>query len=367
MRSIRRLLRHQTFTNRKGEKQETRTWYITIHGKHYPLGEDLAEAEARAREMLSRTARRKEIKDPSLDDLLQMVADDYTANHKPSQDHLKSRAAHLETFFGDVKASQITTSSIRAYQAHRQSEGAKPATINVELALLQRGFSLARQDGGIEAGPTFPRLTENNARKGFFERAEMETIARFCPEHLQSLVRIAYFTGWRKMELLTRQWRHVDEGWLRLDPGETKNGEGREFPLIAEVKEALALQRVFVDALQVQFNRVIPWVFPDMNGNPITHFWFDWDRARKLAKMEHRVFHDFRRSAVRNLEQAGVPRSAAMSLVGHKTQAMYTRYAISDRGMLESAGEKLTSLHSAGKKDELKVVAINSRPDPSRQ
>lgn len=362
MRSIRKLLRHQTYRDRHGNKQETRTWYVTIAGKHYPLGEDLAEAEARAKELLSRSARRVITSDPRLEDLLQLVVDDYEANKRPARDHLKSRTSHLLTFFGNPKASSLHTGHIRAYQAHRQHEGAKPATINVELAVLRRGYSLARQDGSFQdAPPVFPRLAEKNARKGFFERAEMERLCAFLPEHLHNLARVAYLTGWRKNELLTREWRHVDfaAGWFRLDPNETKNAEGRNFPLIDDLREVLKEQRVFVDALQTKYGRVIPWLFPNLKGDPITHIWFEWDRARKAAGMPQRIFHDFRRTAVRNLERAGVPRSAAMAMVGHKTQAMYARYAIADEGLLTDAGHKLDTLHRESQNAPVNVVAFS--------
>ncbi|MBX3330548.1 MAG: tyrosine-type recombinase/integrase [Nitrospira sp.] len=50
--------------------------------------------------------------------------------------------------------------------------------------------------------------------------------------------------------------------------------------------------------------------------------------ACKRAGVPERILHDFRRSVVRNLERAGVPRSVSMKLTGHKTEAVYRRYAI---------------------------------------
>jgi integrase len=65
------------------------------------------------------------------------------------------------------------------------------------------------------------------------------------------------------------------------------------------------------------------------------------------AGLAGRIPHDFRRTAVRNLERAGVPRSAAMAMVGHRTESIYRRYAIADEAMLREGAIKLAALHLA--------------------
>ena len=89
----------------------------------------------------------------------------------------------------------------------------------------------------------------------------------------------------------------------------------------------------------------MPWLF-HRDGKQILSYYAAWRKACRLAGIS-RVAHDFRRTAVRNLERAGVSRSAAMKMTGHKTEAVYRRYAIVDSGMLQEAGAKLTALHDA--------------------
>ena len=100
--------------------------------------------------------------------------------------------------------------------------------------------------------------------------------------------------------------------------------------------------------------QVIPWVF-HRQGKAIKSFYAAW-RAACASVGVLRIPHDLRRTAVRNLERAGVPRSAAMAMVGHKTESIYRRYAIVDEGMLANAAEKLSRFHSGEKGKRRRVV-----------
>ena len=206
-------------------------------------------------------------------------------------------------------------------------------------------------------------LREDNRRKGFFEADEYRAVLKHLPEELKPVIQTAYITGWRiASEILTRQKHHVnlEAGWLRLEPGETKNGEGRNFPLTPELREVLAQQIEKTRLIEQETGRIIPWLF-HRDGNPIRDFRGAWASACKSAGVPKRIPHDFRRTAVRNLERAGVPRSAAMAMVGHRTESIYRRYAIADEAMLKEGAVKLAAFHASEKNGTPKVVPIKKR------
>ena len=136
------------------------------------------------------------------------------------------------------------------------------------------------------------------------------------------------------------------------------------FPLTPRLREILAKQLAKTESLQKETGKIIPWLF-HRNGKQIKHFRRSWITAcinagfgkritdtsgRVIKAIADRIPHDFRRTVVRNLQRAGVSRSAAMKMVGHKTQAIYSRYAIADEGMLKDAAVKLEQLHISDRK-----------------
>jgi integrase len=238
------------------------------------------------------------------------------------------------------------------------------SSINRELSALKRMLRLGEVAGKVVQRPIISLLRERNTRTGFFEEPEFRAVVNYLPEDLRALFEVAYLTGWRvKSELLTRQWAHVDfrNGWLRLEPGETKNDEGRMFPLTPILRAVLERQRERTEAFQRSTGEIYPAVF-HREGRPIKSFRRAWLTACRRAGLTGRIPRDFRRTAVRNLERAGVPRSTAMKMVGHKTETIYRRYAIADEGMLRAGGVKLEALHQADQPGERTVIPISEAP-----
>jgi integrase len=70
-------------------------------------------------------------------------------------------------------------------------------------------------------------------------------------------------------------------------------------------------------------------------------------RRAPAREARRRIFHDLRRTAVRNLRRAGVPESVAMKISGHKTPEMFERYDIKDRRDDIEALKRLGAFHRA--------------------
>jgi len=286
----------------------------------------------------------------TFDDLAQILLDDYRVNERKSTERAKCSVNRLREFFGPCRALDISTDRAAAYVRARQQASAKPATIRNELAALKRMFTLAVAAEKLPHRPHILSIEVRNVRTGFFEEPEVRAVLAHLPDDLQPVAEFAYLTGWRKGEILALQWRqvHFKAGIVRLEPGSTKNDDGRVFPFTVypALEALLRRQRERTTARERATGQVITWVF-HREGRPIKSFSDAWRRACRAAGLAGRVFHDFRRTAVRNLERAGVARSVAMKLTGHKTETVYRRYAIVSEADLAEGVKKLAALHAA--------------------
>ncbi|MBI4540275.1 MAG: tyrosine-type recombinase/integrase [Gemmatimonadetes bacterium] len=299
----------------------------------------------------------------TLDDLARLLLDDYDANGRRSAKRVELAVRALKDFFsGYTRALDISTDRINRYIAHRRdSDGVQPATIQKELAALKRAFNLAVKAGLLEHVPHVPSLQVRNTRTGFFERGDFEAIVQQLPEYLRAPMRFGYLTGWRvQSEVLPLTWAQVDfdAGTVRLEPETTKNREGRTFPFAAlpELEALVQGQRERTRAVEGATSRIVPWVF-HRDGERIVGYKRAWQSTCKRAGVPGAWVHDLRRSAVRNLVRAGVPEIVAMRLCGHKTRAVFDRYAIVNEEMLREGVEKLARRSAAAVERKVRSLA----------
>lgn len=281
-------------------------------------------------------------------DVLALVAKHYEQSSRRSTRRMQQAKARLLEEFGPDPALDVSLGRLEDYVAVRQREGRALATVQYELAILRRGFTLAVRRQLLPHRPPFPTLQLDNARTGFFEREDFERVRAALPESLRNVVTFAYLTGWRvPSEVLRLTWDRVDftAGVVRLELRSTKNGEARVFPfdVLPELAEVLRRQRFYTDGIElVNGGASVPWVF-HRSGRPIKDYTDAWRKACAAAGVPGRIPHDFRRTAVRNLLRAGVPESWAMKLTGHKTPAVFRRYAITNEADLREAVGKLAA------------------------
>lgn len=267
----------------------------------------------------------------TMSELFQDVVEDYQTYERKSTADLEGRLRnHLVPAFGAVRAADFSTQHLKRYIAARRKEEAENATINRELAIVRRAFILASHcdPPKVVRVPHVVMLKENNVRTGFLEYEGYVALRDHLPWYLRPLFVTAYHVGGRRGELTAIQWHQVDfrTQRIRLAAGSTKNDEARTLPIYGEMEPWL------VEAKRIRDEQYpkCPWVFYTDEGKRLYWFYKAWQSAREAAGYSDLLFHDLRRSAVRNMERAGIPRKVAMAISGHKTEHIYRRYDIVD-------------------------------------
>jgi len=281
-------------------------------------------------------------------DLEQLLLRDYAFHGRRSLRRASAALAHLRAHLDRVPSSAAYGLSLD-YALARRAEGAAQSTIRYEIALLGRALTLAVHHGWISARPLVARPTVRNTRQGFVTFGALREILLRLPQPVRDATVFAYVTGWRRAEIFGLTWDRVDldASTVRLAAGETKNDEGRVIPYDGHPWLRAVIRRALARASgRYVFHR---------GGKLVRDFRGEWIRACRDAGVRNTVFHDLRRSAVRNMERAGVPRSVAMALTGHKTESIYRRYAITNEQDLSRGIRLIAKLSTGGRGGEEEV------------
>ena len=335
-------------------------YYIRHNNKETNTKTDrLKDARAKLKQMAGEAAqdkRAESIGDVRVGALLDLVIEDYIASGQKTLADARGKVEHgLRPYFGKMLVEHVDSKEVEKWIRWRSSrrlrtspgqEKLSPASVNRELSLLRRAFQLGydHKPPLVARMPPIKKLGENNVRKGFLTPEQYRALMAELPAHLRGITCVAYHVANRKGELLRLEWSDVELDGnppiFTLWPGETKNKNGRTLPILpGEMLDTLR-------ALKVGHDRDFPTethVFLNAAGKPLVYHMMrkDWDEACTRAGLPGLLFHDLRRSAVRNLRRAGVTETVAREFSGHKTAAVFSRYNITDFDDLKDAAGKL--------------------------
>ena len=222
---------------------------------------------------------------------------------------------------------------------------------------LGQCFTLAIRRELLSRKPYIRHLREDNARQGFFSESELAAVLFHLPEDMHDFIRFAACTGMRCGEIKSLTWNDVDGDVLTLRGVHSKNGEARVIPLVGQLAEILERRKA---ARQIEVNGVTTLCefFFHRYGAAINDFRKAWKKATKLAGCPGRLVHDLRRSAVRNMVQAGVPQAVAQKISGHKTASMFQRYNIVATDDLRTALAKTDEYRDGEAAKQSNLIAI---------
>jgi len=239
---------------------------------------------------------------------------------------------HLNNFFGNKLAHQITHEAVEAYQNKRLDDGVKSGTINREVGCLKTIFNKAVDWKLVKFSPAskVKMLKEPAPIVRYLGKEEIGKLLKACkisesPEsnklvakHPYPIVFIALNTGMRLGEILNLKWRDIDfvNGFIHIE--KAKGGKRRDIPLSPELTQVLKY------GIKVENTE---HVFCNGNGTPFRNINRSWKTAKRRAGITNFRFHDLRHTFASYLVMGGVDLYTVSELLGHSSVEVTQRYA----------------------------------------
>ena len=266
----------------------------------------------------------------------------------------------LDDYFKGMSAAQITLESAREFMRKRKAKNLSNDTINGSLRLLRRMLAIAHEDGKIHSVPKVRMLPNSPARKGFLPPESFDKLIAELPANLKPLVTFLYHSGVRLGEAKQIMWSQVQwsdgDALIILEDEQTKNGEPRIIPitdpeLLRTLRESQKKDGLVFDTTNLRKAWRKACVAAGLGTITV------------VEKMDPvyvgLIIHDLRRSAVRNMMNAGVGESVAMKISGHKTNNVFKRYHIVSADDVFAASRLVSKAHnSRANSPELSVSSV---------
>ncbi len=317
----------------------------------------------------------------TINDLMNALQSHFEAHDQAGPPTL-SNINRIRRDFGAKRATSLTAADVNDYIEERQDGGDANATINRTTQLLKQAYKLVNLP--LPGPEPITRLDETgNVRKGFFNEPEIRRVLARLSSDLADFVLFGWLTGMRKGEIESLHWTDLENHCIELRAENAKTGKPRSIPLVGELAELIERRKV-ARVLKRNGTVTLASLIFHRDGEPITEFRKSWHTACvacglgkwvcpnctgdegtedaglhvfaldakgkcprcSLAfgyddrKYSGRLFHDLRRSAVRDMINAGVPQADAKLISGHKSDSIFDRYNIRDNDDTRRALER---------------------------
>jgi integrase len=254
----------------------------------------------------------------------------WARDNKKSWRNDVDRGRVLAEYFKGMAFRDITPMVIEKFKRDRLKTKTRrggnrhPNTVNKELQLLSRVFSMAVDNELAESNPcrrVRQLKCEWQRDRYLLPEEERQLMARLTGRyaHLKPIVVIALNTGMRRGEILGLRWDEVDFVRNVLRVRRTKSGKERFLPMNSLIRDML-LERRALDAGAV-------YVFGGPTGQPMTDIKNGFRTICQKAEIANFRFHDLRHTAATRMAEAGVDIRTIAEFLGHATIQMTMRYA----------------------------------------
>jgi integrase len=305
----------------------------------------------------------------TIEDLLSLLLRQQRRLQRADIAHVESRIKnHLNPALGRILVNRFAQADVERYIDERLDSEAAPATINRELACLKTALNIGLERNLLHRVIKWTKLPELNIRAGFLDHDDYRRLLSELIDELKLLLVFGYHYGIRKSELLGYRWDYVD--WfakeLRIPQPNAKNKEPKIIPFYGEVEQWLGVEKARHDA----YYSDSPWIF-SRAGKVIKDFRESWSQAVQRAELQDSLgwFHDLRRSAVRNMTNAGLDQKMAMAISGHTTDSVFRRYRIVPRKDLRRAADRMNEFfrQEEAALDEVVTKPVTATPKKQPQ
>jgi integrase len=334
-----------------------RIWYynFTVKGCRYKKAlpeartkSDAVRAEVGARQAVFDGRLADKVEQTSFSTFVQNTFLPWSKAHKRSWRDDIYISKTLQAFFGERRFDEIPMMLVEKFKKERRESATRggkvrqPATVNRELCVLSKIFSLAIDYGVATTNPCLRvrKLRTENRIIRYLEQNEEERLEKALDKRprLRAIVIIAISTGMRLGEILSLAWEQVDFSRRVIHLTNTKGGRERFVPLTEPARVELEARRFEANASSV-------FVFPsakiDGAQGSIKRA---WSKTLSEAGIRSFRFHDLRHTAATRLADVGEDAFIIASILGHSTIQMSARYAHGTDQAKRRALEKIAQI-----------------------